>query len=50
MRTFLYRVEPTDPLVLALVCSGVAALVMAPALVSAARWADTDPMTVLRSE
>jgi ABC-type lipoprotein release transport system permease subunit len=50
MRTFLYEVEPTDPLVLVLVCSGVAALVVAATLVPARRAAGTDPMTVLRSE
>ncbi len=50
MRTFLYQVEPTDPLVLVLVCSGVAALVVAATLVPARRAAGTDPMTVLRSE
>jgi hypothetical protein len=50
MRTFLYQVEPTDPLVLVLVCSGVAALVMVATLVPARRAAGTDPMTVLRSD
>jgi putative ABC transport system permease protein len=50
MRSFLYEVEPTDPLVLVLVCSGVAALVVAATLVPARRAAGTDPMTVLRSE
>jgi putative ABC transport system permease protein len=50
MRTFLYEVEPTDPLVLVLVCSGVAALVMVATLVPARRAAGTDPMTVLRSD
>jgi putative ABC transport system permease protein len=50
MRTFLYEVEPTDPLIIGLVCSGVAALVVAAALVPARRAAGTDPMTVLRSE
>ena len=50
MRTFLYEVEPTDPLIIVLVCSGVAALVVAAALVPARRAAGTDPMTVLRGE
>ncbi len=50
MRTFLYQVEPTDPLVLVLVCSGVAALVVVATLLPARRAVGTDPMTVLRSE
>ena len=50
MRSFLYEVEPTDPLTLVLVCSGVAVLVVAAAVLPARRAAGTDPMAVLRSE
>lgn len=50
MRSFLYEVEPTDPLSLALVGSAVAALVIAAALAPARRAAGADPMAVLRSD
>ena len=49
-RSFLYEIEPSDPLTLVLVSSGVAALVVAAALVPARRAAGTDPMAVLRSQ
>lgn len=50
LRSFLYEVEPTDPLTIVLVSSGVAALVVAAALVPARRAAATNVMAVLRSE
>jgi ABC-type antimicrobial peptide transport system permease subunit len=50
LRSFLYEVEPGDPLTLELVSAAVALLVTAAALVPARRAARTDPMAVLRGE
>jgi putative ABC transport system permease protein len=50
LRSFLYQVEPGDPVTLLLVSAGVGLVVTAAALVPGRRAARTDPMAVLRGE
>jgi putative ABC transport system permease protein len=50
LRSFLYEVQPADPVSLALVSAAVAVLVVVAALVPAGRAARTEPMAVLRGE
>ncbi len=50
MRSLLYQVSPTDPLVLALTSAGVAAAAGAGVLVPAVRASRVDPAAVLRGE